>query len=173
MEQLARNPALSLSGKSYHLCLSNLFPRKGTLRISIQTLKNRFMTRQLGPANNPQVDRGSGHNDAISPGQANFVAATVLWEPQRYTVPALSTCGNTVGAWGLHRPLLFVVCLPCFTSVEESADETVEGGCLLFLRQHMRQGKIRCQSVQALHLLGTFRWIWLCQHQYWVTDHTR
>lgn len=103
------------------------FPRKGTLHISVQTLKNTFMTSQLLPANNPQVDTGSGHNDANSLGQANFVAATVLWEKQRCTVPALSTCGNMVEAWGLHRPLLSVVCLPCFTSVGESADETAEG----------------------------------------------
>lgn len=74
------------------------------------------MTHQLRLANNPQVDGESGHNDGISLGQANFVAATVLWEPQRYTVPALSTCGNTVGARGLHPPLLFGVCLPFYIS---------------------------------------------------------
>lgn len=174
MEPLARSPVLSRSEKSSHLSLRNLFPRKGTLHISFQTLKNRFMTHQLRPANNPQVDRGSSHNEAISLGQANLVAAAVLWEPQRYTVPALSPCGNTVGVWGLRQPLLFVVCLPCFTSVVKSADETAEGGggggCLLFLRQHMRQGKTRCLSVEAQHLLVTFTWISLCQHQYWVTD---
>lgn len=128
MEQFARSPVLSRSEKSSHLSLRNHFPRKGTLHISFQTLKNRFMTHKLRPANNPQVDRGSSHNEAISRGQANFVAAAVLWEPQRYTVPALSPCGNTVGVWGLHRPLLFVVCLPCYTSVVKSADETAEGG---------------------------------------------
>lgn len=172
MEQLARSPVLSRSEKSSHLSLRNHFPRKETLHISFQTLKNRFMTHQLRPTNNPQVDRGSSHNEAISQGQANFVAAAVLWEPQRYTVPALSPCGNTVGVWGLRRPLPFVVCLPCFTSVVKSADETAEGGggCLLFLRQHMRQGKTRCLSVETLHLLVTFTWIWLLQHQYWVTD---
>lgn len=39
MEQFVSNTPLSLSGKHYHLSLVNLFPGKGTLRISVQTLK--------------------------------------------------------------------------------------------------------------------------------------
>lgn len=45
--------------------------------------------------------------------------------------------------------LLFVVCLPSFTTAVESADETAEVGCLLFLRQHVGEGKMRCQSVRT------------------------